>query len=566
MRDFLTYGIYDDGTPTEGTHYFNFGMGSGGSMSLVAMARRGDNLLQHPHLYALRNWYTSVIEPFGVEFAMHGDTPNANGGLLDNYVLMKNLWPDDPVIDFIWRNRVGDKYTKITYRGDFMFAALFPQDWQSEQAMMIDSPTGDKWGADAHDRLSTELMAPWTAPALNLPLTHFSSERGFLVTRTGWNRNDMALHVECRRDAIGPGHQHSNQNDFTLSALGRQWVVERGFHRADTAMHSCILIDGKGQGNFTAPGRFITYLDHPFATAVVGDARDAYTYRHTFSWRPNIPGSWSPSPINPNVIASVYNPVQYAFRSVIMVRGDHPYLLIVDDVRKDDAPHLYQFLLQVPDDLELASVEDSHITLQKTSDQDDLPSLLVEVLEPGRDEQQDGLDIALETYDMRLTPESGHGKIEKFGLAKRLSITGRRVAMSQVTLLIPLSAKDEKPIITKGDYGIVIEMAGQKDLISLARKEGKPTGISIIRNDNEAILVMGQSEAGPDKRPLIRCKRKIPALAWMDGTASISGDDWNAISINNLPVTTVNHDGSLDSTETSGNTTILTEKETKKEH
>ena len=42
-----------------------------------------------------------------------------------------------------------------------------------------------------------------------------------------------------------------------------------------------------------------------------------------------------------------YNPVQHIYRSLALVRSQHPWLLVVDDVRKDDKPHNYRWLLQL---------------------------------------------------------------------------------------------------------------------------------------------------------------------------------------------------------------------------
>jgi hypothetical protein len=43
------------------------------------------------------------------------------------------------------------------------------------------------------------------------------------------------------------------------------------------------------------------------------------------------------------VVRVPFNPVQYAFRTAGLVRGKHPYALIVDDEKKDDREHLYQW-------------------------------------------------------------------------------------------------------------------------------------------------------------------------------------------------------------------------------
>ena len=39
-----------------------------------------------------------------------------------------------------------------------------------------------------------------------------------------------------------------------------------------------------------------------------------------------------------------FNPMQYVFRTTGLVRGEHAYGFVVDDLKKDDQPHLYQWV------------------------------------------------------------------------------------------------------------------------------------------------------------------------------------------------------------------------------
>jgi hypothetical protein len=59
-------------------------------------------------------------------------------------------------------------------------------------------------------------------------------------------------------------------------------------------------------------------------------------YRINF-WRPPLSNPWFPT------LRAPFNPVRYAFRSVALVRGTHPYAVFVDDIRKDDESHLYEW-------------------------------------------------------------------------------------------------------------------------------------------------------------------------------------------------------------------------------
>ena len=58
-----------------------------------------------------------------------------------------------------------------------------------------------------------------------------------------------------------------------------------------------------------------------------------------------------------------HNPVQRAFRTVTFNGGEHPYLLVVDDIQKDDKEHLYEWLMQTGMDTEVASLQGNDIVL-----------------------------------------------------------------------------------------------------------------------------------------------------------------------------------------------------------
>ena len=52
-----------------------------------------------------------------------------------------------------------------------------------------------------------------------------------------------------------------------------------------------------------------------------------------------------------------------AFRSVILSRGKHPYVLVIDDIRKDDAEHLYEWRMNMPPDIQAVSIKGGDILL-----------------------------------------------------------------------------------------------------------------------------------------------------------------------------------------------------------
>ncbi len=254
MKDYLHYAIGGAGGPNEEMHYFHYGMAVG-ALSMAAMARHGDNLFSDPHYRALPNWQIASMEPYGDAFSMHQDTPNDTGGLAANYSVMKWAWPDNPVLDMVWKNLAEINYERLGYDGNWYTASVFPSDAKGwglyKEPKAFVSPL-TKWGIN-------EVIRPADYPnpvegieKLNLPLSYWEPFRGFLITRDKWGSEGMVLHFDINAQAVG-GHSHSNSTMFTFSALERKWAIDRGFHISESKDNSNILIDGKGQGFF--PGR-----------------------------------------------------------------------------------------------------------------------------------------------------------------------------------------------------------------------------------------------------------------------------------------------------------------------
>ena len=65
-------------------------------------------------------------------------------------------------------------------------------------------------------------------------------------------------------------------------------------------------------------------------------------------WEADKPGG------NPTIPAEDVKPKQafeHAYRTAALVRGDHPYVLIADDIKKDDKEHEYNWGMMVPADI-----------------------------------------------------------------------------------------------------------------------------------------------------------------------------------------------------------------------
>ncbi|MDR1282526.1 MAG: hypothetical protein LBK99_17150, partial [Opitutaceae bacterium] len=487
MRNFLANGIDTQGDPREDTHYFNFGM-AWGAQGMVAMARRGDNLFTDEHYRRVPNWYAQAMEPFGEAFSQHQDTPNDGGGLLPNYAIMKWVWPDDPALDFVWKNRVRADYSGINYRGDFLVAALYPSDWKNSPGEIVKT-SPDQWGAntgplppsprDPAPKAGASLAKP--AAALGLPLAWLSEKRQIHIARDKWAWDATVLHFTINHHQRGPSHTHANCLDITLSALGRKWAIDRGFGIAESKDHSVVLIDGKGQGFFPAPGRLVEQRDTGHTALITGDAKYAYDWTYEFGhrtgldYRKNL--NWQPETTHPETLAiyreradpeykdrpweqrgiekkrpgltdyphkAPWNVVEKAFRTALLRRGERPYVLIADDIRKDDAPHTCDWLLQVPGDLEIKRQTPGEVVLGSREPGDDR-RLLVRMIDARAAPGEAGA-WELETYEIVRSPETGSTR--SYGKGQRLRFTLRSVEPAFRVLLYP--HRDDAPLPETG--------------------------------------------------------------------------------------------------------------------
>lgn len=501
MRDFLHYGITSTGGGLEEMHYFNFGMDYG-AMAMVAFARHGDDLFSDPHYRALPNWLVASMEPFGDAFSTHQDTPNDSGGLASNYAILKWIWPNDPIVDMVWRNIVdANQNFAPEYYGNWFPILVYPSDpvgWHPYTGKVPRT----KWG-----------VTPWAIPpnypdpvrgieALRLPLTYWDPQRGLLITRDKWGSNGMVLSFDLNTQAIGGGsHYHSNSTMFTLSALQRKWAIDRGFHVAETKDSSNILIDGRGQAYPPVGGVPVEYKEAPGLTIAAGDASRPYDwiiqksiatgapFEAAFHWKPdtdpqivrlfaelasvNKAQPWLDNTTKTfYLFQAPYNPVQKAFRTVALRRdAPHPYVLIVDDIRKDNASHQYDWLMPLADDLVLKSTNGGSVILG-SSDAKDKRRLLVQMVSV-----QGGGSWTLEKYQVKRTPESL--STESLGTGLRLRYTVHTVEPNFKVLLYPYLDGSPLPQAIVRGKSLTVRWPDQQDSYSLTPLPTGRTAISL---------------------------------------------------------------------------------------
>ena len=488
-KDYFTYGISEKGFSTEAVGYTQFGL-VWGEPFVVAAARRGDNLLVQNHHRAMIDWYLNTMEPFGQTWTSHGDGGDG-GPSFETMQIWKYFYPNDAKIDFVWQNAAfaGGK-DQLAAKTHIIEPLIFAMDgMKSSDGKLIDYGGGAK---------------------LKLPLADFDPTRSSLTARTAWTPDALMTEFECRTDSVGASHEHADRAAFTLSAMGRSWAKDN-FRSVETKYHNSILIDGEGQGYWPGPGRWLGLKDDGNLLVAAADAKSAYDWQwpkeiasenpDTFvrdrylRWssfaeeqtkfhaenkdlpverdtRPAVVAHWKGfEQGDPRMwdedswpVRVPHNPVQRAFRSIALSRGKKPFLLVVDDIQKDDKEHLYEWLMQTGPDTDIASLSSNDIvlcdaTVRRDSQGAPKPAkgdreLLVRVLDLGNPAKARDYTsrpaIRLETFDRKdtLVPEMKPGSMSgsrTYAEDKRLVIPSLSVAPDFKVLLFPMRQGDAMP-------------------------------------------------------------------------------------------------------------------------
>ncbi len=533
LRDYFTYGISEMGSSTEAVGYTQFGLVWANPFA-VAAARRGDNLLTHGHHRAMMDWYLQSMQPFGGAWVSHGDGGD-RGPEVWTMAMWKYYFPRDPKTDFLWQSVLragGPDYLRGRYH--LVEPLLFAQD--------PDKGADGKW---------VDYRAGAT---LNAPLTWFDALRSSLITRTAWNADALALQFECRTDSVGASHEHADRTNFTLAALGRSWAKDN-FRSVETRHHNNILIDGRGQGFWPGPGKWVGLAEDANFVVAAGDAKPAYDWmwpkqiatedpesfvRFQFArWRDyqtearlhrEVFGDLRPERDDrPAVVAFwqgfesgdprlwdedawpvryPWNPVQRAFRTVALARGEAPYVLVVDDIQKDDQERLYEWLMQTGMNTEVFSNEGDDIILGDATvarDAEGRPrpkkgdrALLVRVLDrndPGRARDYTTRpSTRLETYERRDTlvavaKSNALSGGRSFGLDKRLVIPSRSVAPDFKILLFPHRVGDPLPVTTWNEdrTKLTIVIGRQTDTVTFSRNAAGRNELALARGGEKPV-------------------------------------------------------------------------------
>lgn len=458
MRRFCHNGIFPDGAMYEG-----MGKNSVCAQNLIALAKRGENLIASENVYAhATKFLIGTMQPYGYQFIeddLWGGSRNVAHP--QDIACIKYAYPKDPVVDFVYRNVMGDDYswklrgTTYCYSSDLV-SCWTAADWE-----------GDKdWNKNAAQALKDQ------------PLSYFSNYINLATARSGWNKDAAFVYFLPRM--LG-GHAAKSRGTFAFSALGRDWMFyPTGHNDVDSLQHSVITVDGKSAG--TGWAKMLSFKDSPEAVFASCDLRETYgqtanpesclndyrlfkgnlpcekipLYRLPYWYDGDKPGSSGPLPES--------NPakkIKAAYRTVGLIRGATPYAIVADDFNMDGAKHEYRWQMVLPPDIgtNISLKEDEAVILdEKTGN-----SLLLKMFSTGK------LHSSKETFPEELKKQIGD--------IKAVSFQTRCVSPGFIAVLFPLRQGEKTPQIQwKGKQLTVGE-----DLFTFADNDNGPRDISMKR-------------------------------------------------------------------------------------
>ena len=304
------------------------------------------------------------------------DHHDGGGDYRQNHiVLMKYMYPDDPAVDYYYSGDAAPGGDPQNPRPGIGFNPFI-------DALFALDP-----GVNGQPSIDLAVMAKQKG----LPLTKVDPQKGVVVARSAWTDDAMELYFD--EAWAQTGHMHAEKGNFSFFALGRPWSISPGYHIVQSGYQSEVLIQDprfasdknnqgyvgqgpniaiednpdfdKAYGNCfpTPPGHLYPVTESPDKTFLVMAGENTVPYSYSFGRNAGPTGLHRTQFMYPGIFEDLiqrlpnnkelmnddlkltpdYNPVKYAYRTILFVRGNHPYALIMDDINKDDKPQNYRW-------------------------------------------------------------------------------------------------------------------------------------------------------------------------------------------------------------------------------
>ncbi len=490
IRDWAEVHFYESGGSNEDGYSINTSLREG-QFTLIAMARRGENYYARPHFHNYFKWAVLSLVP-GED---SGDTVGYSSSRVAPYesapVVARWAMPGDKLVNFYLRRYKGKDY-QLQNRWQYAnWSTLLCMNYEDSEAL------------------------PLEMGKLGLPITHVFPMQGLFITRSDWSDDAAYLNVLARHDAWYDRHENVDRGRFVFAADGRRWVIDRPWGTAQRSDdHSLVHIDGVGQveakvsgARGKAPNANLIKQgdsDDGLLSQAVVDLSNAYNWLWAHSW--DKPGEgWEPEtrsfdeigwpwkrPGQPealfghddravpkynfmgcNLWRKSHNPVARALRTAALVRGEHPYAVIIDDFAKDGEEHQYTWMLPLPLDVDVVSQSGQSVVLGEQLEDDSLAQRRLLIRFCGN---QPVTDVKLERYELTKDRRTGEPI-----MAQRLVATINDVAAEFRVVLFPHHDGETLPKIAATGNGISVSYPRTSDRLTYVRS-GREQGLTLIRS------------------------------------------------------------------------------------
>lgn len=498
--------------------------------ALVAIGRRERDLLKHSHLRAKMDFFRQALRWEDGEWHIRDEM---RASAFHVIWLMHYLHPKDQADDLLYAATL----TSHPFLTDPNARWPGPVGVSPELLLLFagNAMTGpDGKTLDWSDQKRID--------ALNIPVTWKDDVRGYVETRNSWRKEDLHLGFTCKQDFYYGGHEASENNRFILWKDGVNWVRDSNMLAVKaTFLQNMLTIDGKGLSYPPAPGFWLGVEETPGGLAAAGDGRVGYSFSKVMQvhpldfpslqlpyYAPFAEGNYDQSrdmqvAFHPGTVAwadgyahtdygpwsgetrliesyRIANPVEQAYRGVFLARGEHPYVLVVDDARKDGGKHLFEWNITLPENVELLDAKTPAVAFQSPEPQSGREDDLLITRPNAPRDPKTGKPVVAKGDPLFLVrslwrnspygfpvPKLSHfnGSPEKpFNNFSHLSIPAFSESPEFRVLLYPHRQGDPVPeTVWNDDHSeLTVRFKGQTDLYRFGKTDGGRTVFSMTRN------------------------------------------------------------------------------------
>lgn len=389
VRAFCDWGVdengvvYESNGKTPGSLQFQ-------TLSMIALARRGENLFAHPHWRKFLEGQVQMTSPSGKVTVNSGTqyAPFSRQELSMGFINeQRAFFPGNKCADYLLSQSLvkvapADEYYRTWFPQTNGFEAdAYRKGVASMKRLRLPSITYPGFVSGV---LYNNDYAVTTRGDLGLPLDFSDPVHGVFSSYSDRTTNAAWINMMVRPDHYyGAGHHHADAGMFHFSGAGVDWFTQTANHQIfDGRYFNLVQVDGHSEAEpapqggtaYNGAAKWLGSINGESAALASADLTYAYSWR----WMTQPPGTWNEtvqglgwafepterireifagtarnkmrpwwlSYTTSNYIATSrapFNPMEYVFRTTGLCRGKHPYGFVIDDLRKDGADHLYQW-------------------------------------------------------------------------------------------------------------------------------------------------------------------------------------------------------------------------------